>query len=86
LVGPNSYTITFERAGYLKQEKTPLDFRASATAQGEFIAYDIQLEPVMASGSTPPVVPPMPLAPPTVPSQPPMTPPAEDIVTKIMGE
>ncbi len=44
LVGPNSYSITFEKAGYVRQQKTPIDLTTTAQERGEFIAFDIKLE------------------------------------------
>jgi hypothetical protein len=46
LVGPNSYTITFEKVGYIKAPATVVDLSASKEERGEFVALDVQMEKV----------------------------------------
>jgi hypothetical protein len=45
LVGANVYTITFEKQGYRKDQRTPLDLKEAAKEHGEFVAIDVRLEP-----------------------------------------
>jgi hypothetical protein len=80
LVGASSYTVTFEKPGYIKQERTPLDLTQSAKDKGEFIAFDVKMDHAVTST---PTATPKQLPPELPPELPPSMPPAEPTASPV---
>ncbi len=80
LVGRNVYYVTFEKPGYQKEQKGPVDLLTAKKIEG-VISVDVHLQPVSAAGApgvgkgeTPATKPPEATPPATTPSEPTPTP------------
>jgi hypothetical protein len=95
LVGSNVYYVTYEKPGYQKHQKGPVDFAYKEAVsvkkqEAKVVAVDIRLKPAeKGTGPTPEIAtvpPPTPPTPPAVPPTPPVAPTAAPAASNRMAE